>query len=509
MPVHRNVGGPPSGKPFFIVLAILAIALTGVFIFQYSVLVSDFRFRQIEELHLRTEALAVREEALISARLDDIDRRLEVEMQDLTARAYTGGEVDEQILDRLRFRVTTTTNYLIVDGEGTVRAWTGEDDPPESIGRQALSAHRSRETPGPILSEPFREEGEDSALASISRSDANSAGEPEWALVAVVDLNRLADTVDVTNDDELRSTSLIGQSGHVYFHRPLIDGGTPLVIEDVGGIENGEPRLTSSRSFSPFDERAKVSAELASESWPVVVRVSEDLAPALSEIQLFRRQEAIRWSIIGGAFVLLLLALAVSAGRHIKAAQMLSEREARLRDVALHDGLTGLATRMLVTDRLEQLIVQAERAGFRIAVVYIDLDKFKPINDDLGHAAGDDVLKTVGQRMSEAIRQSDTLGRLGGDEFIAVLSNVSDSDAAVYTAGKIVRSLEDPMVVENTKVHVGASAGVALYPEHGTTVTGLLTAADHAMYSAKNTGSHVHLAVPLPDSQSKHDRSEP
>ncbi len=497
----RKSGGPPSRGPFFVVLSILALALAGVLVFQYSSLVDDFEVRRIEELHLRTEALAVSKEALITTRLSEIDRRVEVEVEDLVARAYGGGPVHDEILERLQFRATDITEFMIVDGSGEIRAWTGNDDSPGTIGREVASEHREREHGGPILSQPFRETFDSIPSAAISRSLQDPDGTPEWVVVAVLDLDRLADAVDVTTAEGLRSISLIAQSGDVYFRRPEPENGPPPVIEDLAGRAEGAWELTSRLMVSQFDGQPKISAQLASNTWPVVIRVSEDLAPTLSQIDVYRRREAVRWSIIGGTFALLLLALTVSAGRHIRSAQMLSERETRLKDMALRDGLTGLATRMLVTDRLEQSIVQAGRTGTRVAVVYIDLDKFKPINDSLGHAAGDEVLRAVAQRMSTAVRQSDTLGRIGGDEFIAVLSNVTDSDAAEATAGKLIHFLEEPISVEQTQVRTGASAGVALYPDHGTTVTALIGAADRAMYKAKETATHVHLADPQPESQ--------
>ncbi len=495
--MFKNAGGPPSRGPFFLVLAILALALTWILGYQYFSLVEDFENRRVEELRLRTEALAVSEEALITNLLNEIDRTLQSELEDLIARGYAGGPLDEEVRERLLFRTTAVTEFMIMDGAGTLRAWTGDGDAPVILGRQMISEHRERGDSGPILSSPFRETFDSRTRAGMSRSlpdSENNGNDPQWALVAIVDLARFADTVDVRAQNGIRSTSLIGEAGHVYFRRPEPDRGPTPIIEEFGGEVDGEPQLTSRQITSPFDGQLKVTAELASSTWPVVVRVTEDLEPAISDIEAFRRREAVRWSLIAGAFVLLLVALALSAGRLFRVARLLSEREARLRNVAMHDGLTGLATRMLVTDRLEQNIVQAARADSLVAVVYIDLDKFKPINDTLGHAAGDEVLKAVAKRMSEALRKSDTLGRIGGDEFIAVLSNIADSDSAVTTAEKLVQSLNGSIAVEDTEVHVGASAGVALYPEHGTTVTTLINAADHAMYDAKQTESHVRLA---------------
>ena len=160
-----------------------------------------------------------------------------------------------------------------------------------------------------------------------------------------------------------------------------------------------------------------------------------------------------------------------------------AERDA-LRHQALHDPLTGLPNRMLVFDRLEQAVLTGRREKLRFAVMAIDLDGFKAINDSLGHRCGDLVLHDAAARLIGALRESDTLGRFGGDEFVAVLSG-ADERGARATAARMLKRLAPPLNIAGQTVSVGASVGVALYPAHGKDVQSLLAAADRAMYQDK------------------------
>lgn len=161
-------------------------------------------------------------------------------------------------------------------------------------------------------------------------------------------------------------------------------------------------------------------------------------------------------------------------------------QSAALEYQALHDALTDLPNRSLLGDRLRQSVLRAQRNKDRIALLVMDLDRFKEINDTLGHHYGDLMLKQVARRVRDALRESDTVARLGGDEF-AVLLSTSDKDHASQVADKILRSLERPIVIEGQALHVGASIGIAIYPDHGEDEMTLLRLADVAMYVAKRT----------------------
>jgi diguanylate cyclase (GGDEF)-like protein/PAS domain S-box-containing protein len=155
-----------------------------------------------------------------------------------------------------------------------------------------------------------------------------------------------------------------------------------------------------------------------------------------------------------------------------------------------HDPLTGLPSLRLGKDRLEQAILSAQRHNLTAAVMFIDLDGFKEINDEFGHAAGDNVLIEVGQRMIKELRKTDTVARIGGDEFIVVMTNIKDVNAISQVAIKIINSVKNDIPYQDTQLHVTASIGIAKYPLHGTTSTELMTNADKAMYRIKESGKN-------------------
>ncbi|MEN8303153.1 MAG: EAL domain-containing protein [Campylobacterota bacterium] len=155
---------------------------------------------------------------------------------------------------------------------------------------------------------------------------------------------------------------------------------------------------------------------------------------------------------------------------------------------AHHDALTGLPNRTLFNDRLEQATEKAKRNNTKVALLFIDLDHFKEINDSLGHDVGDTILTTVTQRLEETIRDQDTLARLGGDEFTIVLEDLLQGEDASLLAQKILESLAKPINVEDNALYVSSSIGISLYPDDGDSSTDLLKYADSAMYRAKDEG---------------------
>jgi diguanylate cyclase (GGDEF)-like protein len=152
---------------------------------------------------------------------------------------------------------------------------------------------------------------------------------------------------------------------------------------------------------------------------------------------------------------------------------------------ALHDALTDLPNRTLFHDRVHQALTSARREHVPAAVMIMDLDRFKEVNDTLGHASGDELLKLVGIRLHETLRDSDTVARLGGDEFGILLPKVLDAEAAVAVARKLRTTLEEPFTIHGLALQMEASIGIALYPDHGANVQSLLQRADVAMYVAK------------------------
>ena len=169
----------------------------------------------------------------------------------------------------------------------------------------------------------------------------------------------------------------------------------------------------------------------------------------------------------------------------------ISERilnEERLVRMAHYDQLTELPNRALLIDRLEQVMLHAQRNNSRFALLYIDLDNFKAVNDDAGHAVGDLVLKETAKRLKQAVRASDTVARIGGDEFVVLLEELHTEDAVAQVAEQIVDGLRQPCSVKGYAAKLTGSIGIAIYPDDGKTSDELLSSSDNFMYKAKKSG---------------------
>jgi diguanylate cyclase (GGDEF)-like protein/PAS domain S-box-containing protein len=166
--------------------------------------------------------------------------------------------------------------------------------------------------------------------------------------------------------------------------------------------------------------------------------------------------------------------------------------EQKLAEMATHDSLTGLPNRILLSDRLLVGTALAKRNGHRLAVLMLDLDKFKDVNDDMGHSVGDELLKAVGQRLSGIMRKSDTVCRIGGDEFVLVLPQISQVGDVTKFAERILNAFQEPFVFGRHRLQITTSMGIAVYPDDGVDTDHLLKYADSAMYMAKEQGRGIY-----------------
>ena len=193
----------------------------------------------------------------------------------------------------------------------------------------------------------------------------------------------------------------------------------------------------------------------------------------------------------GGEVPVEISAVHLPDGNLYSACRDITERkkyEDRLEYQATHDALTGLANRNLLTDRMEQSIIHARRTGRWVAAMLLDLDRFKLINDSLGHAAGDALLQEMAGRLSTCVRPGDTVARLGGDEFMVVMSDLGSEDDAAALARKLLDAIERPVTAEGHAMNVSASLGVSMFPRDGESAATLFKNADVAMYRAKELG---------------------
>ena len=164
------------------------------------------------------------------------------------------------------------------------------------------------------------------------------------------------------------------------------------------------------------------------------------------------------------------------------------ESQARIQHLAHYDALTGLPNRTLLADRMQIAIGNAARNSGKLALLFVDLDRFKLVNDSLGHGIGDKLLKAVAERMQGSVRHTDTVSRLGGDEFVVLLGQVKAADDAARVASKLIAVLSKPYEIEEHELRLSASVGISIYPDHGAEAGVLLRNADASLYSAKDAG---------------------
>ena len=167
------------------------------------------------------------------------------------------------------------------------------------------------------------------------------------------------------------------------------------------------------------------------------------------------------------------------------------QKEAENWHHANHDVMTGLPNRRFLQDRLDQALAFARRDGRRVAVLELDLDGFKSVNDTYGHRFGDAVLEEVARRLSTVVRELDTVGRWGGDEFVLVLKEIESREIVEDTVRRVIGRLSEPIHFMNHDLSIGASVGIALFPDHGDEVEALMLAADLAMYESKAGGGNT------------------
>ena len=183
------------------------------------------------------------------------------------------------------------------------------------------------------------------------------------------------------------------------------------------------------------------------------------------------------------------------APRFVAMATDISERQAaqaQIEFLAFHDALTRLPNRLLAKDHLQQAVLAAERENTKAALLFVDLDNFKTINDSLGHVIGDELLKAVAVRLRECLRDTDTLSRQGGDEFLIVINSVCDNESVSLVAEKILRRVAEPFVIDQHELSISLSIGIAVYPDDGKDFDTLLKQSDTAMYQAKDSGRNTY-----------------
>ena len=246
-------------------------------------------------------------------------------------------------------------------------------------------------------------------------------------------------------------------------------------------------RSTASQDAAHLRQPAAISANeymvVAGHSWTLSMRTLSAFE------ERYGRDPGMVVGITGSVLSLLLALITwqMVNGR-IQALRLAAEMTEELRHMAQHDALTDLPNRALFSDRLNQELVRAKRQRGRFAMLFLDLDRFKPINDSLGHGVGDMLLSQVARRLQDSVRAADTVGRIGGDEFVVLMAQLSESDSTLALANKLRDAMRQAFRVEGHELSISCSIGVAVYPDDGSEGVGLTKAADDAMYRAKQAG---------------------
>jgi len=321
------------------------------------------------------------------------------------------------------------------------------------------------------------------------------AGDPAHLIVAVEDITGRKAVEEALRRSEEQYRRIVETAQEGIWQIDAADRTTFVnqAMADLLGYTADEMRGASLFSFVDDEGRAAIAANAQQQRQGI---------KGQQDVKFLRKDGRALWTLVSAA------ALVDADGRYVGTLAMvvdITERigaEEALRHQALHDALTDLPNRTLLQDRLAQALRSAQRDGHPLALLLLDIDRFKEVNDTFGHAAGDRLLRQVGRRLRRVVRAADTVARLGGDEF-AVLLPATDTGGATTAAEKIRRALEQPVGRGGYRVSAEASIGIALYPAHGAEAATLLQHADVAMYAAKRTGEGWAVYNPA------HDRSSP
>lgn len=263
-----------------------------------------------------------------------------------------------------------------------------------------------------------------------------------------------------------------------------------VAVREQGGVV-AQQHLLHAGGKQEMDAVRALLDGMLDENWRELSQLREQRMAALDALK--------RNIFIAASFL-----VAVLLWFHFRLLRLMRQRraaEVQAQHMATHDSLTGLPNRRMLISHLERAILRSARHQKLTALLFLDLDGFKPVNDQYGHLAGDELLQQVAQRLTAQVRATDMAARLGGDEFVLLLEDIDAQDGVCHVIGKVTREIGRPFTLrDGASVRISASIGVAVYPEDGADVTELLKRADDAMYTAKRTGSncHCHDTGPAP-----------
>ncbi|KDE39811.1 Sensory box/GGDEF family protein [Nitrincola lacisaponensis] len=302
-------------------------------------------------------------------------------------------------------------------------------------------------------------------------------------------LLQLKQTLENTLEDKNQIETRLRESE--YFYRSLLDTaheGIAVIQQDR--LVYGNPRLAELTGYSlasltnlPTFLELVAPADRGLIEQNYRKRLQGETAPQRYEVQLLRQDQSLLDVQVSGVVVDWYGQPATL--NFVTDISKRKEAEREILHLANHDPLTGLANRRLLMDRLEQLLNQAQRYQHTLAVIFLDLDGFKPVNDRWGHEMGDQLLQAVAERLQSHLRNSDTLARIGGDEFVVLMPH-AEQKAVSHVAEKLIQAIEQPFQLGDIEIRISTSLGVARYPQDGDSASALLQKADRAMYAHKS-----------------------
>jgi diguanylate cyclase (GGDEF)-like protein len=340
------------------------------------------------------------------------------------------------------------------------------------------------------------ERARDSGMATISgktklRGDVSDNGPPGFIMYLPIYVQGLPHDSLQQRRDHLLGWVYAAFHMNDFMASLYGDQPTGLAVSMYDGTDVNEDSLMYQSDVGGTRVQAMPSGAVKSTEYMVVAGHNWTLSLRPQDVYASRyaRSIASQLALAGIALsaLLALLTWLLIHGRE-RALRMAASMTEELRHMAQHDHLTGLPNRALFNDRLQQELAHAKRQQGHFAMVFIDLDHFKPVNDNFGHGVGDQILKEVAARLQRCVRGADTVGRIGGDEFVVLLAQMSDTATIHELSEKLRLAVKTPFVVNGRALALSCSIGVAIYPQHGVDAIALTKSADEAMYRAKAEG---------------------
>ena len=316
-------------------------------------------------------------------------------------------------------------------------------------------------------------------LTKINRSDESVV----LACVRDITDKKKIETELINSEKRYRQLVEYSPDGIVIHRDGVIKYINPAGARILGGMEEDVLGHTV-LSFFPEEDREDIQARLKK-------LYDENISMPIMEGRMVRLDERIIF--VEFAAIPFILEGRTAVQVVIRDITQKKIQEEYIKHMALHDTLTGLPNRDLLTDRLRQSLERRKRDDKLSAVLYIDLDGFKPINDTLGHSAGDVALKKIADRLRESIRKYDTAARIGGDEFVILLDNVSNKEEIEDVAKRVLENINEKLVIGPASFHVGASIGISIFPYNTADAEKMMVLADRAMYKVKESGKNRYM----------------